>query len=316
MTVLIVILIIAAIYLVFIAAPSVVAYLTIFTRMHGTPVDEFRAEGTQFEPFMDAIREGRDYIMSQNTKEVSIKSGDGVTLGGLYADMGMPKTAIFCHGYRSSYMMNFAVQGKAFAEAGYNLLFIYERAHDGSEGDHSTLGILEGEDILLWADFAAALPGTERIVIYGMSMGGAATAMVSDRLDGSKVRALVIDCGFTSAYAQLDWDCRKRHLPRTLMMPLISALARSFLKIDISRPASDALKKTKIPAFFIHGTEDTTVPYEQGLENYNACASVKEMFTAEGAAHTVGYLSGGEEVKRSLFNFLDKTVDTFQEDIK
>lgn len=294
-----------ALYIFFIVAPSVVAYFTIFTRMSGSPIDSFPAKGTQYEPFMDELKRCRDHISSLGGKNVSIKSHDGLTLRGEYYDLGYPRTAIFCHGYRSNRMMNFAMQGEFFANEGYNLLIICERAHDDSEGKRSTLGVLEGEDILRWDRFAKEQDGVKSTVIYGMSMGATATCLVSDRLDGS-VRALIIDCGFRSAYEQLKWDCVKRRLPWRLLMPHIRLMAKIFSGIDICDSASSHLSKTTVPAFFFHGTEDTTVPYSEGKSNFDSCASVKEMFTSDGAAHTVAFAVGGERAKLALRSFLDR----------
>ena len=43
----------------------------------------------------------------------------------------------------------------------------------------------------------------------------------------------------------------------------------------------------RVPVFFIHGTADATVPVEQSIKNYEACAAEKDIFLTEG---TKGYV--------------------------
>ena len=311
MTALIVILIIIGLYVFFIAAPAVACTLCVFTRRNGTPAELFRAEGTPFENHIDDIRRAKRHIESlPGTREVSVVSADGLTLRGLYVDAGSPKTVVFAHGYRSNNMMNFAVQGEIFYGEGYNLLFIVQRAHDASEGRRSTLGLREADDLMIWTDYALSLSGVETAVIYGTSMGAYSAAICSDRFDPVKVRALIIDCGFSSPYAQLYCDCKKRRMPAALLMPLVRLTVKLMLGADILTPASGPLGRTAIPAFFLHGTADETVPYAQGTENYEACASEKRMFPVEGGHHTSDFLEGGEDVRNAMFDFLNNHTDT------
>ena len=117
---------------------------------------------------------------------------------------------------------------------------------------------------------------------------------------------MVIDCAFSSVGDQLYYDSRKRMIPPILVIPIIRLLARIELKEDIYKQCGDSLKKTKVPALFIHATGDTTVRYEYGLKNYNACALPKELITVEGSQHIVEYAAGGEQTKQGLINFSAK----------
>ena len=47
----------------------------------------------------------------------------------------------------------------------------------------------------------------------------------------------------------------------------------------------NSLKKCKLPVFFLHGTGDTTVPYQMTIANYNVVRGEKYLKIIEGAEH-------------------------------
>lgn len=303
MLILLILLILFALFLIFCFGPALVAVIMVFRR--GTQLDlDAACSSEQFAPYADLLCSGSAALQAYSHEKVAISAPDGLRLCADYYDLHAEKTVIFAHGYRSSPMVNFAAQGAAFAARGWNVLMIRQRAHGESEGMRCYLGLKEQYDLLAWADWAAHRSGIRELVLYGMSMGAVAVAYASDKLDENVVRGVVIDCGFTSPYNQIKQDCIKRHVPWRLMMPLVRALAFLCYRIDIAKPVTSSLSRTKIPAFFLHGTADATVPYKQGLANYEACASVKAMFTADGAGHTESFLLKREEAENALFTFL------------
>lgn len=303
MLILLILLILFALFLVFFLGPAIVGVITVFRR--GTVLDlDAACRSEQFAPYADLLRSGSAALDAYAPVRVAIDAPDGVRLCADYYDLHSNKTIIFVHGYRSCATVNFAVQGEAFAARGWNILMIHQRAHGESGGKRCYLGLKEQYDLLAWADWAAGRPGVSSLAVYGMSMGAAAVAYASDKFDPKLVRAVVIDCGFASPYHQIRQDCIKRHVPWRLLMPLMRAISYLSFRIDIAEPVARSLSRTRIPAFFLHGTADATVPYEQGLANYEACASVKAMFTADGAGHTESFLAKREEATSALFAFL------------
>ena len=95
-----------------------------------------------------------------------------------------------------------------------------------------------------------------------------------------------------------------RRLPAPLLMPLIRLLVRSFYGVDLAERTTDHLARTKIPVFFLHGTADLTVPYEQGRANFDACAAPKAFFTGDGAGHTMCFPTEPDRAEAALFAFL------------
>lgn len=298
---------ILALYIIFAAAPAAVIYHKIFSRKDNSQMLSKRdLIGSRYEPYMDELVEADGFIRERVTEKVSITARDGAVLYGDYVDNNSDKTVIFVHGYCGNPISNFCLQARHLYDMGFNELFITQRAHGESGGSRHGLGIIEQYDVLGWIGYEAAKSNIEKILLYGSSMGSSAIAYSSDKIKDEKVRGMVIDCAFSSVGKQLYYDSRKRRIPPCLVIPVIRLIARIELREDIYRPAGKSLAKTKVPALFIHGTGDTTVPFESGMENYNACQSEKTLIAVEGAQHIVDYAAGEEQTKEGLKTFINK----------
>ncbi len=296
-----------ALYIIFAAAPAAVIYHMVFSRKDNSKMlTRQDLIGSRYEPYMDELIAADGFIRGRITDRVSITARDGEIMYGDYLDNRSDKTVIFVHGYCGNPISNFCLQARHLYERGFNMLFITQRAHGESGGKRHGLGIIEQYDILKWIELEAAKPGVTGILLYGSSMGSSAVAYSSDKITSEKVKGMVIDCAFSSVGEQLYYDSRKRKIPPVLVIPVIRLIARIELGEDIYTPCGKSLAKTKVPALFIHATGDTTVPYEYGLKNYNACAFPKELITVEGSQHIVEYAAGEEKTKQGLLNFIDK----------
>ena len=298
--------------LIFIIAPSIVMYLIVFGRKDRPHIEKSDLTKTYYAPFREELMSSYRYLQVLPTEQISISSSDGLMLYGEYKNGGFSKTAIFCHGYGGTPYHQFSPQAKDLYQAGFNLLFPIQRAHNESEGKHTTLGIKEADDLLIWIDWVRKHSECKEILLYGMSMGCSAIEYASDRLEKKDICAMVLDCGFTSPWDQLTFDAKKHHIPSKVFLPLIALYAKVRIGIDIKADTRPALSKTSIPALFFHGTEDQTVPLSQGLQNFEACASEKERCIIDGAGHTLCYLYGGEKAVSCLDQFLMKYFTIYE----
>ena len=291
-------------YLVFIIGPAVVASFTIFREKPGVSFDKLIEPGGAFHAYAQIMCSAKERLTALPRKSVSCTTDDGLTLGADYYDPGKERTAIFVHGYRSDPMANFAVQADVFARHGYNLLIVSQRG-DGS-GAHvpTSMGLKEQFDVICWLDWVLKQPGVNHTVVYGMSMGGATLAYASDKLDPAVTDAIVIDCGYGSPYEQIMDDCRKRHLPGPLLLPVVRLISKARFKIDIRQRTEDSLKNAAVPCYFLHGTNDKKVPFVRGRNCFEACTSRKAFFAAEGADHTEAFLIDPARAEEELFRFI------------
>ena len=87
-----------------------------------------------------------------------------------------------------------------FSELGYTVVTPDNRAHGESDGSYIGMGWLDRLDLLLWIDQIISEDPLAEIVLYGVSMGGAAVMMTAGEALPSAVKAIIEDCGYTSVY--------------------------------------------------------------------------------------------------------------------
>ncbi len=292
-------------YAVFVFAPSIVAVLTIFRARPGDSLERMIAPGAQFAPYRERILAAEERLRALPKTAVSIRSRDGLSLSGEYIDGGFSRTAIFVHGYRTDPAVNFTVQADVFFRRGYNVLLVRQRGHGDGSHARCGLGLYERYDVEAWNDWALSQNGVRETVLYGISMGAASIGFAAGSLDAKRTRALILDCGYRSPDEQIRLDCNRRNVPAFLLMPWIRLLAKLFLKLDLRARTDDVLCGTAIPCFFLHGTNDRTVPYETGRAVYARCGARKAFFTADGAGHAEAFLSDPERAENAFFTFLE-----------
>ena len=274
-----------------------------------TPLLEVELEKTHYAPHIDVVKEYNGYFENINYERITIESVDGLKLVGNYYNNNSDKTIIFVHGYKATPLNNFAVPGYYFYKKKYNLLMIVQRAHGDSEGKYITFGNLERKDCVSWVNKINELYKPSSIVLYGISMGAASISMSLELGMPENVKALILDCGFTNAVCEIKNECKKvfHHIPYPIiygLYPVTRLIGKfGFHEGDSTR----SLSKNKIPALFIHGTNDKMVPYEMGVKNYEACNSEKEFIKTD-AEHAMSIYTNKEEIEEKFDIFLKKYV--------
>ena len=293
-------------YIFLVPAPAVAFYRSVYGRRKVLPPDDPELKRPTMEPFMGRLKDDYLYLMSKKPTQVSITAADGVVLCGDRYEQNSSKTVLMVHGYNADPYVNLAPQARWFYDNGYDLLVIYQRGHSKSGGKHTGMGLLEKDDVLQWADFISKEHPGQKIMIYGISMGGTAVAYCSDVITNPDVRCAVIDCGFISPYGQMKRESVRFHLPFRLIAPYMQAMVKHGLHVDLRERTDDHLKNAKIPILFLHGDADPTVPLEQAQRNYDACGSEKTLVTVADAAHTTAFLTDEAKAARAYIDFMDK----------
>lgn len=299
---------IAALYLLFIAAPALIAFLIIFGRQKQAMPENAAASGEYYRPVAALLQEAAAEMNAVPHRDVSVTAKDGVTLRGRYYDLGFPATAVCVHGFRSSPEMNFGLLSRSLRKAGCNLLLVDQRAHGSSGGRLTGMGLLEQYDVPVWLDYLLANTGTEKLLLCGVSMGCFTLSMAAPALENYPVKGLVLDCGYRSVEEQVLQAGRERRLPMFLLLPLVRALGKLLLHADIRAEAAERLAENRIPALFLHGEDDTAVNPEDSKINCNACASEKRLLLVPGAEHTLALAVGGGEVRGAVEDFLARCL--------
>ena len=219
---------------------------------------------------------------------------------------------ILVHSYRTDHTVMYPY-AEEYLDKGYNVLLPDNRAHGNSEGLFIGMGYLDQFDLADWVDYIISLDADANIIIHGLSMGAATAMMYSGGEDiPINVKAIIEDCGYTSAFDYLSWKLKQRfNLPD---VPIISIANISF-KIAAGyfmnqASAIDAVKQSEIPILFIHGTEDTTVPVENVYSLYNAAENCeKDLYIVEGAKHGESLNVSPLDYWSHVFDFVNRYLN-------
>lgn len=214
--------------------------------------------------------------------------------------------------------------GQMYLDQGFNVIAPDLRGCGNSEGK-STMGYLESLDIYDWLTYLNnTYPNNcNEIVVHGVSLGGATTLFLSGlEVDGvnikdKKVIGVIEDCGYTSMTGIIndlfgslgDSELVARvlglldkvdlgnlgnilssdNLVENLLINTID-VGLTTENFDEKQNALNSLANAEVPILIIHGTADTTVPFENSDRVYetamnNTKIPYVQRFVAEGENH-------------------------------
>lgn len=236
----------------------------------------------------------RDYEMTPTAlglpfREVSFPSCDGETITGWWIPADKARGALlYCHGNGGNVSTNLE-NARVFHELHLSVLLFDYRGYGRSSGRPSEEGTYR-DGRAAFAHLTGALGfGPERIVIYGMSLGGA----VAIELAGEAAAAgLICESTFTSV--------------REMARRLYPALPAKLLVID----EYDSLGKVGrlgLPKLFLHAPEDELVPFAMGRELFAAASAPKEFLEIRGE-HGEGAAATGPAYAAGIGAFLKKIL--------
>ncbi len=264
--------------------------------------------GTDWEKYMPFIEKRKEYLMAQPSKEVRIKSKDGLNLHGTYFPVNDEKKVVICfHGYTSEGMKDYIALSGYYLKKGFSMLLVDERAHGQSEGDYIGFGCLDRWDALEWIKFIIKQCGNDvSILLHGTSMGGATVLMTGGLDIPPQVKGIVSDCAFTSAKYVFTHVLKSMyHLPAFPVIPVTDFVnkRKAGYGMDECNSARE-VRKAKVPILFIHGDADFFVPCSMCEEIYENCASPKKKLIVKGASHAESYYKDTQAYEKYLDEFI------------
>lgn len=271
----------------------------------GEPANEIEAQMQANYAAQAALT--ADFTARVEAQTVRTTARDGLWLEGrYYAKPGSHRWAIVIHGYHGS-SANMTGYAQRYYDAGYQVLTPDLRACGGSEGAYVGMGWLDRLDMLDWITCILAWDPEARIVLHGVSMGAATVMMTAGEATPDAVCAFVEDCGYTSVWDIFSAEMGARlHLPSFPLLYTASAAARLRAGYDFREASALAqVAKCEKPMLFIHGNQDSFVPFAMVQTLYDAKPGEnKQLLVAAGAGHGQSALVLGEEYWARVFDFL------------
>ncbi|KRO04007.1 alpha beta hydrolase [Levilactobacillus paucivorans] len=227
------------------------------------------------------------------------------------AETPSDKTVIISHGYKGNgeTMANFA---QMYHQLGFNVLLPDDRGHGESAGKYISFGWLDRLDYLQWIQQVIdRADANVKILLFGVSMGGATMEMLSGETLPAQVKAIIADCGYSSIEAELTYLLKRQfHLPKYPIEPLVSTISKRRLGYYLGDvTATDQLKKNKRPILFIHGEQDVYVPVGMAYENYAATHAPKQLWIVRNASHAESFWINPDRYRTHVTEFLKTYFD-------
>lgn len=252
---------------------------------------------------------GINYYKQQNTLPDTLfetryyKTSSGLQLQAWYMAVPSAKgTVALFHGHGGK-KSSLLPEAAAFRHMRYNTLLLDFRAHGNSEGNTSTIGQTEAEDVKLAYDDIVA-HGEKNIILYGISMGAAAIAkaMHDDSLHAQKI---ILEMPYASLPQAVEGRLKIMHLPPQPMAALLTfwgGTLHGFWAFNLE-PAQ-YVKAIKCPALLQWGRHDPRVSQAETQELYNNIQSAKKLVVYENSAHESLYKKEPEKWLHEVTSFL------------
>lgn len=286
------------------------AYRIAFYNSYKNREQKPQVVGAQYDAFRPKMREIYQNLKNRPCEVVTIESRDGLTLSGRYYHVadGAPLDLCF-HGYRSTPMTDFSGGAELSFDMGHNLLLVDQRAHGKSEGRTITFGIKERWDVLSWVDCTIKRFGSDtKILLYGVSMGGATVLMASELQLPGNVKAIVADCPYSDPMDVILYVGQSNPIPNALIRPFITLGAKIYGGFDICEiTAEEAVKHTKVPILIIHGDGDTYVPCHMS-DIAHANPNMVARHIIPGAEHGISYLVDTAKYRALVTEFINQAL--------
>ncbi|MFD2370365.1 alpha/beta hydrolase [Brevibacillus sp. GCM10020057] len=222
------------------------------------------------------------------------------------------RTLIFAHGYSQNrqepHLPALSLAARLIAD-GYDVLMFDFRNAGESSPSLTTIGLREQHDLLGAIDYAAGKRPDHALGLVGFSMG-AATSLMAGCMD-ERIAAIVADSPFYSLGEYLQESLPQwTGLPRFPFNWLILTLCPLLLGADPRRVKPfQAVQEARKPIFFIHGTQDATVPAKNS-ERLRALAADErtEIWLVAEAGHVRSYALCPDEYTARISCFLEKAM--------
>lgn len=218
-------------------------------------------------------------------ENVVFESSDGLRLYGWYIPAEKSKfTVLFCHGNGGN-MMHRLDSINIFYNLGLSCFIFDYRGYGHSQGKPSEEGTyLDVEAAYKWLTKEKNIP-PDNIIVFGRSLGGSIAAYLTSKIE---VGALIVESTFTS-YA----DIGKKFYP---YMPVRWFASFSYRTIDY-------IRNVHCPVMLIYSRNDEVVPFDFGLELYEAANEPKKFVEIFGS-HNDGFLVSGEIYNKAWTKWL------------
>ena len=234
---------------------------------------------------INAVKQLNTVSADTGFEKIVLTTKDKLKLNGwmLKTDSTAKGTVALFHGHGST-KSGVIAESAAFRKMGYNTLLIDFRAHGNSEGNVSTIGYDEAEDVKLVYDFIKSR-GEKNIILWGISMGAATITKAINDYD-LKPAKVILEMPFGSILDAAQGRIKMMHLPPEPLATLVTfwgGVEHGFWAFDM-KPVS-FVKKIGCPVLLQWGKNDPRVTKNEIDQIYNNIKIPEKLVVYENSGH-------------------------------
>jgi alpha-beta hydrolase superfamily lysophospholipase len=214
---------------------------------------------------------------------------------------------VLFHGYAAG-KSRLLPEAQAFHDLGYACFLVDFRGSGGSDGDRTSIGYHEADDVMRSVAYVRECWPGESLILFGHSMGAAAVLRALSR-HALEADAAVLECPFDRLLSTVEARFATTGLPSFPAAQLLvfwGALQHGYNGFD-HNPVEYARHVT-CPALLLHGRCDPRVSCRQIESIYSNLAGEKRLHVFDGAGHESYAACRPEEWKTCVGRFLHSRV--------
>ncbi|MGH7178426.1 MAG: alpha/beta hydrolase [Tepidisphaeraceae bacterium] len=195
----------------------------------------------------------------------------------------------------------------------FNILALDLRAHGESQGECTTAGVFERFDVSQVIDQLRAMRSndTAKVVLFGISLGGAVALATADLRDD--IQAIVLESPFSDYAHAATSHAARLGAPTRIVMPLALTFARWRCGADFdSVKPIDLIRKVRCPIMAIHAGADAFVTPADAAEIETALRArqgVSGYLCVEGVGHLMSIVAQPREYQERVADFLNRAIN-------
>ena len=240
---------------------------------------------------------------SQSYETVSLKSNKEIECWYIGAENAKGTVIVF-HGF-SGYKSLMLGQAEVFIRQGYNTLLVDFMGSGGSEGNQTTIGYLEAEQVKTSFDFVKS-KGEQNIYLYGTSMGAVAIMKALDDFNFDP-SGIILECPFGSMYKTVCARFKMMNAPAFPMAGLLvfwGGVQNGFWAFG-HNPSRYA-KSISCPTLLLYGAQDKKVSKEEIEEIFANLKGRKELKIYEDGGHEDLFDKKQTEWRQDIEGFMNR----------
>ena len=192
-------------------------------------------------------------------------------------------TVILFHGYGGckSSMLD---KASVFLHLGYSTMLVDFMGSGGSEGNQTTLGFYEAEEVKTCVDYLSG-KGEKNSILFGTSMGAVAI-MKAERDYNLNVRSIILECPFGRMLQTVQARFTLMGVPSFPMANLLVFWGGFQNKFDaFAHNPTKYAKRIKCPTLLMYGGQDHKVSLGEIKKIYKKLKGKKELKIYQNAGH-------------------------------